>query len=74
MTATKATINKSTKTAAPKKKIIALAQIAEELKINPKVARAKCRRAKMKQSADGWFFPITEKPKIAKFLRGKIAA
>ncbi len=46
-----------------------ITEIATELKMSPKVARAILRREKMKPSKDGWVFEnAAEKNKIIKLL------
>lgn len=51
---------------------ISLAQVARELGIEPRVARAKARRnpTKLPKTTGGWTFAITDKAKVIKFLQG----
>src|SRR5262245_58900952 len=53
---------------------VTLAQLARDLNINPKVARAKARRhaAELPKTVgdDNWIFPASAKSKLIKFLNG----
>jgi hypothetical protein len=79
---------KSTKTAAPVKvsapkkteakgDTVTLADIARDLKVNPKVARAKARRHSSKletlriAGTDGWVFPSKNRTAVVNILTGK---
>lgn len=47
-----------------------LADLARDLKINPKVARAKARRHKLKADADGWTFNAARRDEVTSILKG----
>jgi hypothetical protein len=61
-------------TATEQGETITVAAVARELGINPKVARAKCRRHAEKLSVDytndGWVFVASRKAELVAFLRG----
>lgn len=48
--------------------ITTVASIAKSLKLSPKVARGKLRRAGMKPTKDGWQFPKSREAAIRKAL------
>lgn len=79
-----AKVNEKAKAAAEQRKakadskdMISLADLARELSINPKVARAKARRhskvlASLKVAgAEGWEFPASAKAAVVKVLKGE---
>jgi hypothetical protein len=49
---------------------VTIAQLARELGINPRVARAKCRRRRAELNAQGkaWSFPAAAREQLVKFL------
>lgn len=75
------TTKTNAKTAAPKTsaaKTFTLADLARDLKINPKIARAKARRhskdlAKHRVGTDGWNFSLKAKPAVSQLLTGAAA-
>lgn len=49
----------------------ALADLARELKLDPRDIRAKFRKAKMEKPEGGWVFPNAEKAKILAIIKGE---
>lgn len=61
-------------------KVFSLADLARDLKIDPKVARAKARRNEddfgkyRARGEDGWVFPTTKRADVSRLLTGAAAA
>lgn len=82
-TATKTAASKKASAAAPKAapaaKTFSLADLARDLKVNPKIARAKARRNsgdfnKLRAKGDDhWVFPLKNRDAVSRLLTGAAA-